>query len=1160
MNDSMISWQGSGNLNINAPWVTEESSPAQKKAALEQIKDSLSTTEGGKIGKINGKTYVSASESPGLKAPLSTNVQGSHSNNFGLESLFDIKGKGFEKLMGQFQNMADAFGAALKEETSGSNALGTSIQSQIGSLSDAELKEMAPNLTPEQAKALLAFAAAHMEGVTPELLAVLSQLPPEALKALASLPPEALKALASLSPEALKALASLPKEALEALKNLTPEALASGQGIPKELATMLKGMPAAVLTALQSMPKEALAALQSMPKEVFAALQSMPKEALAALKSVSPKTLSAIASLPPEVAAKAVGIVQKGEVSTGMKLNPDTAVFLDEAGAQIQRGAFAAAMDKAGLSAEDKKIMSLANEIPGLAEALPPEQKQLLAELKQEAFQSTGAEYGIPADWNSAANSNAAVENAGISFDKGVGEILDNLLSEGKISQTEYNQMRTNYFVYNGEGSVKDIVAEMQKSWGLPEDFRLPVMTESYLKMLDGAVFISFQDQIAAVSPPLSAEQKLQLTAALSSKEGAGGLPPNLQEVFGEIKSTAINGVVAEYGLAPQWQPQVESLATAIVNMISPEFKVQQAAINQIKEMLGLTVALNTEIELARGPSHTTISIATYMTSVSSALLGLQQQLYESAVVDAAATKRLSQVQADTNTTRLKKQREDLDEILEKKKKMAGLGGAFQWIIMVFLAAILLPLFAAMMAMMVSGMAKGKGLSGTKGPFDVAAEGVGLPVKAFFIMLTVLCPVLMIVMALIDLMFTGGKGLMEPMLKSFGVPPALITKVLMALQMVTIVAMIVVMVILTMTPGGQAIAGQMAQSMGSMFSGMQSAGSTVAAAAGSAAAAAAGVVSTMGPIGQAAVAAATIVAEAVAFAAQLGVTLMKMFASLVGSLLEGIYSAVGTIVKTVGEAAKAIGQALANLSANATRTISTAASTVAEKLGLESVKQAVMENLAKLLEHVQKFLQKAVHKLGLDKNPAIDAAKQQLQTAQNKLSGLEQTKDQLMLNKEKLQGVLDDALKSGDQQATTNAERQLKVIDQKIAQTNSKIDEAQAIVTQAQQGVVTAETQAANLAHTTVGQIEAMVSSVTGTMQAGVTINNNILEGQIALIKGALEAYKAETDAMLKIVSKVLNNMQNQLQDIASWIKGLTDLQQELMKKMSTTVSRLTSA
>jgi len=795
-----------------------------------------------------------------------------------------------------------------------------------------------------------------------------------------------------------------------------------------------------------------------------------------------------------------------------------------------------------------KNVMSLANEIPQLAEALPPAQKQLLASLKEEAFKSTGADYGIPADWNSAGRSQMALESGGFSFDTSVGQALESLLDDQKISVGEYNQMRTDYFVYNGEGTVKDVVAELQKSSGLPSDFSFPVMSESYHKILDGAVFMSFQDQMGAVSPPLSGDEKQQLTTALSSPEGAKSLPENLQPIFAKVKASAINAVSEEYGLKAGWQPQIESMITAVINMISPEYKAQLAAFNQAKEMQQLTTSLNSEIVKSTGPTPTSISIASYMTAVSSALLGLQEQLYSSAVTDAAATKRLSQVQADTNTTKLKKQREDLDEILEKKKKMAGLGAAFQWIIMIFLLAFLLPLFIAMTAMMVAGAANGKGLSGTKGPLDVAAEGVGLPVKAFFMMLMVLCPALMLLMTLIDLMFTGGKGLLEPMLKSFGVPPSVISKVLMALQMVTIVAMVVVMVILTLTPGGQAIAAEMAEAMAGTISGMESGAATVATAVGAAAGAAGAAVAALGPVGQAAVAAATMIAEAVAFAAQLGATLMKMFASLVGSLLDSLYTAVGSIVNTVGEAAKAIGQALANIASNASSKITTGVNAAIQRAGLEGVKKTITDTLTRLLENVQKLLEKAVQKLGLDDNPAIDAAKRQFTSSQNSTTSLEeQLKD--------LQGMLSDLKQAKD----PGMERNIKIIESKISQTQNKITTAREVVEINKANFIAAQKEAATLASNTVSQIETIVSSVTGTMQSGITINNQILEGQIALIKGALEAYKAETDAMLKLVGKVLNNMQNQLQDIASWIKGVTDLQQEMMKKMSIAVSRITS-
>lgn len=1163
MSDSVGNWNGGG--GIAYPWAVQTLSPEEQQKTAALIKDTLATA--GLTGNIvDGKLYVALISKPQLDAPTGglggANVGG---KSVGLGDL-NFTGMGPDAIADKMTELIDGMVGNIKSEMPpAENPVAAAIDAAINSLSDAKLEKLDPSRTPEQVKALLFFAVSHPEVVVSE-----------------------------------------------------------------------------------------------------------------------------------EIRAAAASILDAAETETGQTFDSSTMAVLDGILGAMQNGSFIVALQALGLSPELNKLLTLAASIPALAAALPPDLQELLARVQAVVEQQIGVPFGVPSGWQ--LTNSADVElMAGARFDQDVMGKLQGMLDEGAISQDQFNELRSAYYL-GQEGTspvLQKIIEGLQASQLMPAGYRLPIDAESYQALLNGATFAAFKQNIVSVEPPLSNEQQAMLLMSLTSPAAFQSLPPELKAVFMESKSMAVGQTAATYHLPDSWEPDVQALAIAISNIGSPELALRQSAINLLTEMLSIAKALIGEINTKTGGAITSpapptgaqpTSIASYMDAVSEALLGLQDQLHAASAASGQVIRRLNLVNKDTMTTKLEKQQKELADVkaAHTKQQVQGLVGQYGMmvglVVMMIFCPYLIPvaiaMMIAMMAMMIAGAAKGMKLDDTHGPLDLMAKGADLPVKMIWVMLTVMFPIAMAVMGLVDLMFTGGKGLIEPALKAYGVPETVISKVLMALQLASILAMILLMIAFAVIPGLQPLAAAMAEAMGQMFG----------AVAAGVAAVASGVGKTVKAVVEVAIAAVRILGEALETLGSAVKDLGKI-GKFFGTGLENAGGSLGKLAeelstllaagiregKNLGVIAKEIAQRLSLKVEQFEVWIGKGMDKVGSGLtaGLQGTLKGVMgagnyTKMADGLERLGATIEKAWSDLlkivNLDKSPAQREMVAKLDGLKGEVAAQQAFLPKGYTSPEQLKAIAGNRIAAEEAVANLKAmpmprsqavQAQLEAAEQTLAKADEALTEAvkrlvaknpnmawfENQTLEAQQAVArlkarpiplsvedeaqlvqaevalknaqsaelnvadlaasgawnkaelplakleesqladverlamtelkVSETEAALLkleseqslaASAFVEQMQLFWQGAAGVVQAGWGAYNKVLEGQIALIKGAFEAYAVETEAFLKILTAVINNAMAQLQDLGDTVKRLVDMQSNMTKGMSECMTRLSAA
>ena len=876
------------------------------------------------------------------------------------------------------------------------------------------------------------------------------------------------------------------------------------------------------------------------------------------------------AVVTPEVRAAAAILIDSAMTETGLPFDSEALTALDGMLALMQNESLVAAMSKMDLPKEIKDLLVLAASIPALAEALPAELKAILAELKGVVDASINIPYGVPAGWQMTDGAELALME-GAKFDQQVISKLKDMLEDGKITPEQFNKMRSDYYLgtETSSSAVGAIVKELQAGLQLPEGYRFPVDKELFKAMLDGATVVAFKQKLSEVKPPLTADQQAQLLAALGGQKSVD-LPADLQAVFAKAKIGAIDAVKGQFQLPGAWMPNVEGLGAAAVNLNTPEMILRQSGIDTVKEMKALSLSLTEQLAVKTGRISTTINITDYLGAVSAALLGLQETLYAVSAANAETVRRMNVVNRDTVLSKLDAKKKQLEDIknAHNKQQIQAVAGQYGMmvgmiVLMVFcpyLIPMILAIMVAMIVAMIIGAMKGGKLDATNGPFELAAEGAGLPVKAIWIMLSVLCPLLMLIASIVDLMFMGGKSIIDPVLKVYGVSQAVRSKITMALQMIMIVAVIIAMIVCMVVPGLQGASVALAQSLGSTFAAIAGGIGSGAAALGSAMGSTAQMVVQV--IISLAVRLAQIISRALTFAANA----LEKLGSLGKALSSGLKTAANSVddfikagkdaIKMI-DAGKSLNSTVAELMKNTARLLERLENGVAKYAGM--VTDKVEQGLGQLFSGVGKAITAIADKLAI--RQALDWVVNNFNKLVNYIvqqwddlirgMGLDQSKQVRVLNAE-----LNIAKNDAD-----NLARALKgaSVDDH-AELTTRLAVANQRVRNLEQGIVSLESELASGAATFVLQANVMLQTISGVIQTGWSVHNKVLEARIAMIKAEYEAYAREVEVFLKILGVALNRVMEQLQDIGEMIKKLVEMQKNMIKGMSDSMTRLSNA
>ncbi|MBA3237902.1 MAG: hypothetical protein H0T62_06070 [Parachlamydiaceae bacterium] len=544
-----------------------------------------------------------------------------------------------------------------------------------------------------------------------------------------------------------------------------------------------------------------------------------------------------------ELAAVATSVREKTDAKAGHGPSETLIAVEDAAINALSEWHFQEAVESMGLSDSDKKALYFAHNVPGSATNLSPVLQAALKNAEAAATLKTQDLTGVPKEWLTDPDTAGYEAKLGSEFSAKVIGSLEKQLLDGKITKAQFNEMRTLLFIPDSETPnkatllpmLKEFTAQvtqgMQKDYGFPTNYSPKPNAAGYNAILNGTFNTEFNRQIE--NSNLTPEQQAILKAALLSSSAAEALPADLKAIFDKAMAAGIQKVGRMYGVPKTWVPNSKILTAAAENANNPKIISVQIGINQAKEWLD-TGKKAVELLAASGKGGPqAILLKEYMKTVSLALQGMQEMLYELSITDANMADIANKVQNDEKLGQLRQQAADLKEVIDKQKKAESLGplkAIFQWIIMLILVMFLGPvgLMIAMTLMVASltqvavSVSKGKemfkafmemnfidDLGKTLADIGKAIGGPGG--EAFARAMTVLVLVMMVLMCptllVCDLMI-GDSAIIKQTLMAVGVPKKDAEMAAMVLQIVFQVVVMVVMIIVT---AGASLVAMMAQ-------------------------------------------------------------------------------------------------------------------------------------------------------------------------------------------------------------------------------------------------------------------------------------------------------------------------------------------------------------
>lgn len=604
---------------------------------------------------------------------------------------------------------------------------------------------------------------------------------------------------------------------------------------------ILTNFPEMVLGSMDSIPIPA--GEDKFADDVEGQLNEMGENTLASFGNGDPKLgLARVkyavfhpqSDFPKELNAVADSIREKASNSAGYGPNEILIAVGDTATPVIYQAHLEGSLRSAGLTDAELKQVLFANDFPEATATLPPKLQNILQEAQASALKETSGELGLPSDWKIPRNTEGMKEMLSKTLDSSVNTQLNKLYNSGGVTRSEYNELRTLLALPGAETPhaaklspileklVQSAKAEIEKDYGMPENFPLEADPSGHQALLNGTYFAEFTKQLGNTSLNLTSKEQALLKEALTSEKAANALPPELKTIFENIKTTALSKVAVTYGLPADWRPDMEALSTAASRTETVGFKAAQEGLNQAVEALNTGKKILKDLQQVGDPAsqHTSVLLRDYLKALSVVLITMQEILSKQSVSDTKVVDTLSIIQRDEKIGELEKRQKQLDEVLAKQKKMASLGplkALFQWLINILMVLLLGPLGVALLVNsvarnlkennghlnmgkmnMVADLAKtmqdlGKAVGG---PFGKVLGG--LATVASLTILALLCP-----MALFLDMTVGEATFLKEILKGFGIPKDKVNIIAMAVQMVY---QILVAVVLAVFTGGSSMA------------------------------------------------------------------------------------------------------------------------------------------------------------------------------------------------------------------------------------------------------------------------------------------------------------------------------------------------------------------
>lgn len=407
----------------------------------------------------------------------------------------------------------------------------------------------------------------------------------------------------------------------------------------------------------------------------------------------------------PQLEKLAASIRQKAVAKSGVDINENFVDLADEASNVFYQGCFEVAVRSADISDEEKKQIFFAHDIPEAADLLPPKLRAILKEAEASALIELTDEIGVPPDWPIPRDGEFKAKLAQ-EFSAQASQVLSKMETDGQISMQEYNELRTLLFIPESKAPnaqqskqlqdiLQTVTAQLKKDFGVPDGFNLTPDSTLFKNMLNGTFFLEFKKQLH--SQALSPEDMAAIEEALVNPAAAEALPPELKTIFDSLKAAALNKLKSLYGLDSSWMPDPEALASAATRTKTQNFMVRQGAIDQAFEAVETGREILNALK-SNDPSYKVLS--NYLDAVSSALIGLQEQLSINSVADSGLATSLTQIEKDSKLSQLEQRRTDLQKVMEKQKKMASMGPLkvlFQWLVMITLMVFCAPVGVALL-------------------------------------------------------------------------------------------------------------------------------------------------------------------------------------------------------------------------------------------------------------------------------------------------------------------------------------------------------------------------------------------------------------------------------------------------------------------------------
>jgi exonuclease VII small subunit len=762
---------------------------------------------------------------------------------------------------------------------------------------------------------------------------------------------------------------------------------------------------------------------------------------------------------------------------------------------------------------------------------------------------------------------------------------------------------------------------QVQKEIGFPTGYEPQIDGTVYDSILTGAYYNNIKKGISSQSPALSSADAASLMAAVGSPAAREKLSPELKAILSKIEGTALAKVSSQYSLPAGWKPNETMLAGAAERTSTTEFKVLQNVVSTGIEYVNNAKSLATPDNLnAAFSANTGTTISDYLKVVSAALGALQEVLFSKSMLEANLAHTEANIQLDASMGEVKRRHDDLIKVEKQEKKEASMG-PFKFIMELVLLIILTMFmgpFGVMLwiALFVNTMVQEKGdISKTDmfGDFSKLmgeiGQAIGGPTVAKAFQVLACNPFFM----LLDFL-TGNGTLLSNGLQALGVSKAVAGYISMGVQVAVTIIIAILVTVLTFGAGAEVGVGMIAEALGSMAARVATTtaqmGSKVGEFAGKVIEQTAKMLEKIaGPFANS----NGYMGDGVKMAADFTRAVLKELKSFTDGAKKS-EEAVMKFKDVADKAEKLVKNAEAEL-AKAEKQLDFIKDLTGVKNALtkaiEKTADLAVKQVSKEWRQVVDQITERVTKIFKD----FDEAKDNLNTLSKQLEQAEKNvvKTQEKIAEASAKGVSKSEMKDLEK-AAKNAKEAVTELKQHVAQAEGRVESLTRLLESEKQALKNAFEDAiratddpdiqsafSNLQHDTetvfnkmfeVGEKRRFLASaksdfeialgefqeklmdatlplakfanasqlIFGIAQASVSVNNNLVKAQIALIQGALEKYITEVEEFIKILQKLINKLLDEIAEMGKYLAQLGQVIQSMYQQAEQSFSKMAAA